>query len=300
MRTPLPLLALLAACAAPDVTQDIAASRALLTAIQRDTGPALTRTASAEFRAAEDELIRQDEPVVELLQGCDPYATLPIGAIVQACRLASTLPAPSGVNARTTQDLLSVLDTYLEALTRLATATDVDAARKQASALVDAFGTPDPGRPEAFEALATEMRARRSLIVETTGFVLDQVRLAGLRRAIRRADPVIQAAIPDAAAYMASLDPALERADETRIRAIEAVETARIAGDHRAHRRAVDQLRTAQASFVAALERSPAARLRAFAHAHAQLERAAAHPGTLPRIVSLLEQLRALYDAAGE
>lgn len=296
-RAALALLVLGAGCAAPEVGPDIAAGRALLGAIATGTGPALDRRAAAEFRAAEDALIRAGQPVIELQGECDPFSDPPAATLRSDCRLHSLVPRPSATDARSTRDFLAMLDSYLAALDGLARSASVDEARRQADALVAAFGQPSAARPAAFEEIAQAVRARRALIVEGSGFVLDQVRIMALRRAVRAAAQAVTDGLPVAAAYLETLDPRLETAFEAHLRARSELEEARLAGDPRRYRAAVDALRARTEALAAAQAASPAVQLRAFGEVHARLVRSLRHPGGLPRIVALLEQLRRLRDA---
>lgn len=287
----------LAACAGPEVGPDLAAGRALLGAIATGTGPALERRAAAEFRAAEDALIAAGQPVVELQGECDPFSDPPAATLRSDCRLVSLVPPPTATDARATRDFLAMLDSYLAALEGLASAASVEAARRQADALVAAFGQPSASRPAAFEEIGQAVRARRALIVEGSGFVLDQVRIMALRRAVRAAAPTVAAGAPLAADYLDTLDPRLAEAVEAHLLARTELDAARGSGDARRYRAAVDALRARTDGLAAAQAASPAVQLRAFAVVHARLARSLRHPGSLARIVALIEQLRRLRDA---
>ena len=289
----------LAACTAPDLTTEIGEGRKLLAEIRTDTKPILEPLSKIEKTNADNRLILANKTVVELFGDCDTIAARDTPQVLSTCILNERSNPQSGaVNASATLQFLKILDAYFAGLERIATAGSVDDVKVQAQALVNAFGKPNDQRPAAFENLGNFVRGRETIIVQGAGFLLDQVRISQLRRAVRTADPILSQGFEIAAAYLESISPNLLKANEELHTAEKSVIDIRASGQPDLHRKAIENLRTKHAAFKAAEAKSPVIKILLLRNLHSALKDRLSNAGSIEEIVMLLEQIRVISDAA--
>lgn len=289
----------LGACTAPDLTTEIGEGRKLLAEIRASTKPLLEPLAATEKINADNRLILANKTVVELLGDCDTISARDTPQVVTDCTLNERSNPQSGaVNASATLEFLKILDAYLAGLERIATAKSIDDVKGQATALVNAFGKANDKRPAAFEKLGGFVRAREKIIVQGANFLLDQVRISHLRRVVRTADPILSQGFAIAAAYLETLPPDLLQANKELLDAEESMGNALIGGQPELHREAIETFRIKHAAFKATEAKSPLIKILLLRNLHSALKDRLSNAGSLEEIVTLLEQIRALSDAA--
>ncbi|MGB1265763.1 MAG: hypothetical protein ACPG6L_08535 [Nereida ignava] len=293
------LILSVAGCATSDLSTSLTETRTQLTTVTAQVKPSITPLAVAERARAQDRAIQEDRPVIGLSGDCDTVASRSTPQVLSTCSIVEFFdPADDPGSATEVLEFLDIMDVYLTSLEALAASQTPQEARAQAQAVIVAFGTADASRPAMFERLGATLRDRKDLIGEGTGFLVNQARITALRRVIKDADIVIAEAVPIVATHLSFLDEDLLAAQAELLDAQEAAVLIEGASDPAGYRLAVARLRTSHAAFLKAEAESPVIRLFLFRQAHARLLERATTGITPTEFVNLLEDLRALRDAA--
>lgn len=303
MNRALPITCLLAvsACTTPDVATTLSQARTEFTAFSEGIDPQIARNAAAERTRQEQRAIAADKAVISFVGDCDTFAEDAGVQVLSTCEIVEHFdPLDDAGDASEVMDFLAIMDGYLASLEALVASNSASEAQTQANAIVAAFGMPDAARPAAFERLGASLRDRQTLISTSTRFIVNQVRINALRRAMADADAVLEVAIP---LVVAELDPF----ETERYAAQARFDTAQLAivdvegqGNPAAYAAAITEARAAHAAFKQAEANSPVIKLLQFRQTHARLL-AMTRPGAdATEFVEYLEELRALYDAVNE
>ncbi|MEL6465699.1 MAG: hypothetical protein AAFQ58_12095 [Pseudomonadota bacterium] len=295
------LLLLSAGCTTPDVSQEINETQAAFDELVKNTRPAVAEESAQEILQAEEILVANGDQAVAVRGDCRPAAEaygVPIAAYSGPCRLESqaNLVKP-GIPANATQVLAleTALAAYLLALANLANATSVNDAQKHTANLIASLDALAARRASPqVKRLAKAASEDKDRIVGAVGFVVNQYRHNALRRAVARAESVLEEAGPVLVAYHSKRNPAVERAakalNDAQLRANEAREN----GTPAQHRAAIAEIKRAFAVREALASKDPALWYVRFLRAHTALHAQLQGGGDLDDLSAAIDALAAL------
>lgn len=289
------------ACTTPDVSTTLAQARTEFSAFSSGIEAQILRDAAAERGRQEQRAIAADGAVIGFIGDCDTTVARLEAPVLSACNLVEYFdPRDDAGSASELVDFQVIMDGYLTSLEALAASETAEQAQAQAEAIVAAFGMPEAVRPAAFERLGASVRERQTLITTSTRFLVNQVRIGALRRAMREADDVLDGEIEVIVAHLEPYDTDLIAAQERLTIARQKLLDAEGRGSPEAYAGAVEGARAAHATFRQAEAKSPIITLLRFRRTHARLL-ARTQPGAdASEFVEYLEELRGLFDAVNE
>lgn len=295
------LLLLSAGCTTPDVSQEINETQAAFDALVKNTRPAVAEESAQEILQAEEILVANGDQAVAVRGDCRPAAEaygVPIAAYSGPCRLESqaNLVQP-GIPANATQVLAleTALAAYLLALADLANATSVNDAQKHTANLIASLDALAARRvsPQV-KRLAKAASEDKDRIVGAVGFVVNQYRHNALRRAVARAESVLEEAGPVLVAYHSKRNPAVERAAKALNDAQRRANEARENGSPAHHRAAIAEIKRTFAVREALASKDPALWYVRFLRAHTALHARLQGGGDLDDLSAAIDELAAL------
>lgn len=291
----------LTACTTPDVMAPLAQAREEFTAFSTGIEEHLLHDAEEEREREERRAIAADGGVIGFVGDCDTTVARLDASGVSDCRLVEYFdPRDDAGSASELVDFRTIMDGYLTSLEALAGSKTPAQAQAQANAIVAAFGAPDAARPAAFERLGEVAREQQILISTSAGFFVNQLRVGALRRVIGQADAVLEDNLEVILAHLEPYDTDLLEAQARLLTARQNLLNAEGKDDPVAYVEAIENARTAYATFLKAQENSPVINFLQFRKSHAQLL-ARTRPGAnVAEFVKYLEELRGLLDAANE
>lgn len=300
-RHPILLASLLAltACTTPDVSPGIGEAVSLLAQTDHALRPTLTPLAAAELSKAQEAAMKSGKTIVELQGDCDYTVSRGSGQVLTDCSLRENArPTTGPVNATQMVEALDVLGDYFAALAKLASSASSDEVAARTAGLMDALTALDKGDKAGLKQLGQTAADRKPLVVQTVGFVVAQARVAGLRKVVRKADPVIGALTETAVAWLDDLPGGMPVAQARLTDAEEAVTRAALAHDIGRQRAAAADLRGAFAAFKKAEAASPATRLLMIRKLHGDILRRLSSPQSAEELLATVEQVKAIAALA--
>lgn len=288
-------------CTTPDVSTELAQARAEFSTFSSGIESQVLRDAAAERDRQQQRAIAADRAVIGFVGDCDTTVARLEVAVLSACNLVEYFdPRDDAGSASELADFRIIMDGYLTSLEALAASETATQAQAQAEAIVAAFGMPDPVRPAAFERLGASVRESQTLITTSTRFLVNQLRIGALRRAMREADEILDREIEVIVAHLEPYDTDLVAAQESLLIARQKLLDAEGRGNPVAYAEAVEGARAAHAAFQQAEAKSPIINLLRFRQTHARLL-ARTRPGAdASELVEYLEELRALFNSANK
>ena len=289
------------ACTTPDVSTTLARARTEFSAFSSGIEAQVLRDAAAERGRQEQQAIAADRAVIGFVGDCDTTVARLEAPVLSDCNLVEYFdPRDDAGSASELVDFQIIMDGYLTSLEALAASETAAQAQAQAEAIVAAFGMPEAVRPAAFERLGASARERKTLITTSTRFLVNQLRIGALRRAMREADEVLDGGFEVIVAHLEPYDTDLISAQERLTSARQKLLDAEGQGNPVAYAEAVEGARAAHAAFQQAEANSPIINLLRFRQTHARLL-ARTQPGAdASEFVGYLEELRALFDSVNE
>lgn len=286
---------LIGACTTPDVGAGIGEAASLLAETDQALRPTLNPLAATELVAAEEAAMASGKTIVELQGDCDYTLSRGSGQILTDCGLRENArPMTGPVNATQVIEALDILDDYFTALSKLASSESSDEVAARTAGLMDALASLGDGDGTGLDKLAKAATEQKPLVVKALGFVAAQVRVAGLRRVVRKADPLIGELTEAAVAWLDDLPGGMPAAQERLTGAEEAVTLAALAGDVGRQRAAAAELRAALAAFKTTEAASPATRLLMIRKVHGDILRRLSSPQSAAELLNTVEEIKAI------
>lgn len=285
------------ACTRPDISVEIAAADTLLARLSESTGPTLSAAADLELDMAETDLMQAGLAVLQLEGPCDLTTTEAQGLAETECRLVSAVTLPDAATAHTTIAAIAALRGYIAALAALANSDSPAAVETNAAALTAALGEDGAERIAAFRALSGQLEGREQALATSLGFLARQRQAAGIRRAVRDADPVVDTLVTATVAYFRSVDTEIAPRFEALLEVADRAADPETLSDISRNRAATSDLRVAYAAFRAAEAASPVADLLAFRGLHAALQARLLGRPSAEEILNLVTELQSVLAA---
>ncbi|EBA01969.1 hypothetical protein RB2150_08769 [Rhodobacterales bacterium HTCC2150] len=291
----------LAACTNPDISKELELTNTHFNALKEGIETEITASAKEEHRRIETQTILAKEPVIGVAGDCDTIAARDEPKVLSDCRIVESFDAADDPGGATeVQTFLVIMDNYLAALGSLVNSKSSTEVQEQTNAIVAAFGSADANRPAAFEKLGQFARDRKQSFAKGSAFLVYQIRLSALRRALKSAAPLINKTVPLVASHLESFDKPLLAAQTELHDAQDDVNNALGTGNVKVSRAASDRLRKAVKAFKTAEAASPVIQLLLFKQAHLRLVEKATNGGSASDIIDLLEELKTLNTTINE
>lgn len=293
-------IACVGACSAPDISTELDTAATFVAQVSEETQGDLLPVAAAELATAQEQRLADGKAIYALDGECDLAELERVGATASACRLDSLAELPTTPSATVVLETLALLNGYFIGLNALLSSEAPERIETNAAALTAALQADGAERIAAFAAISAALDGRDEAPARVLGFLARQQQRAGLRQAIRAADPVIRTLTNASAAYYRAQDTQILAANDALLRASIAVNEAQLAGDIAALRAASVQLQERHAAFVAIEAASPAGQFWRVRDLHAALLDRINRPTSAEAILNLVTELEAVLGAVKE
>jgi hypothetical protein len=283
-------------CTSPKLDAEMAAFSGAVSDVSKQYRSELGISPDAILAGQIDALVADRGETLSLTESCDAIGANDERANVSDCQLNfGGLNPALGTRGRAAQQL-ELLESYFAALQSLATATGPADVQNATAAALDAIGAlskavPTPG----LGAFAADLKAKRDPISKAAGFLVEQKRIAALRRVVTSADLPISRIVLDLKDTAESLgaatpEAALDRLDASQIE----MDTAQASGSDAAYRAAVVAFLAEYERFLAYRRTALIPRLDLIASTHAALRDRIASGATIGEVRDLIAKLSEL------
>lgn len=185
-------IACVGACSAPDISTELDAAATFVAQVSEETQGDLLPVAAAELATAQEQRLSAGKAIYALDGECDLAELERVGATASACQLDSLAELPTTPSATVVLETLALLDGYFTGLNALLSSDAPERIETNAAALTAALQADGAERIAAFAAISAALDGQDEAPAQVLGFLARQQQRAGLRRAIRAADPVIR------------------------------------------------------------------------------------------------------------